>query len=229
MDPDEVWVGGKRVAGKSIGGADVVAAPMPDLSRFASRPSGNAISPIIGSDPVTGFLIGAAWFFYPYQRQGLRGSVQLYTAPEQLRARLDAEVVAMHAWGDVSPRVFLRADSLKDRFYGRGMDTDPDVAVTTEPLRLDLSLGASAPIAPHLELGVSGLFTLLDEGRARPHARGESADRIDGANAGLFLELAHDDRDNAFATRTGGRRVLWTEGFALQAGAASYRQRAAPR
>src|SRR5258706_4296122 len=49
--------------------------------------------------------------------------------------------------------------------------------------------------------------------------------RVGGAFAGGRLELAVDDCDNSFASRFGGRRILWAETYGLQGGGGSFRQR----
>ncbi len=221
LDPDEVWIGGERVRPADPG------APPPGLEGYASTPRGDALTPIIGYDPVTGLVVGGAWFFYPYEPRGIRGSLQLYGSPEQLRARAEFELIAMRAFGEVSPRLWLRADSLEDRYFGRGMGTDADDFVTTKPLALDASLGVGIGVAPHLDVGVHALVGARDDdaaGAIAAQAPG-TAGAVNGVSAGLRLELVHDDRDNAFATRFGGRRMLWTEAWGVEAGDAAYRQR----
>ncbi len=222
VDPDATYVDGVLVSTR-----DRDADPDVDVSRFASQPSGAAFSPVLGYDPVTSFLVGGAYFFYPYEPHGLRGSVQAYFAPAQLRGRLEMEMVGMRAFGAVSPRAWARFDALKDRYYGVGMNTNPDAYDVTEPVRVDASLGVSVAVGRAWSVGVHGVGGFLHDRAARNiMARGAGAEgHVDGAFAGGRLELVDDDRDNEFATRYGGRRIVWTESYVAQAGRASFRQR----
>jgi predicted amidohydrolase YtcJ len=218
VDPTAVYFAGTRVDAET---ADFDPAP------FASRPSGYSISPIIGYDPVPGFLLGGAYFFYPYQAEGSLGSLQIYGSPAQLRARLEGEFIALHALGRLSPRVALRLDTLRDRYYGVGMTTNPDRYQTTDPRRVDASLGALISLGRSLQVGghVVGGY-LRDEAAASIATLGGGREGpVNGSLVGARVEIAHDDRDNIFATRFGGRRVLWTEADVVQGGAPSYRQR----
>jgi hypothetical protein len=198
-----------------------------DASPFASHPSGSAISPIIGYDPVPGFLLGGAYFFYPYEASGPIGSVQAYGSPSQLRGRIEAELVAMRAFGPVSPRVAVRVDALRDRYYGVGMQTDPGKYETTEPLRVDASAGVLVALHRSIQMGVHAVGGYLHDGSAAAiqTLAGGAEGAIEGGFAGGRLELIVDDRDNAFGTRFGGRRILWTETYGVQANEASFRQR----
>jgi hypothetical protein len=198
-----------------------------DVSPFASHASGFAISPIIGYDPVPGFLLGAAYFFYPYEMSGPLGSVQAYGSPSQLRARVETELVALGALGRISPRVAVRFDTLKDRYYGVGMRTDPDVYQTTDPLRVDASAGVLVALSRSMQIGLHAVGGYLRERSAdaiQGLAGGEEG-AIEGGFAGGRVELVLDDRDSIFGTRFGGRRILWTETYGLQASDASFRQR----
>jgi outer membrane protein assembly factor BamA len=107
------------------------------------------------------------------------------------------------------------------------MNTSPDAFAVTKPLRLDVNAGASVPLRRGLELGVHALFTQLsDDGAADIVALDpQEARRLNGSTAGIRVELVHDDRDNPYATRYGGRRVLWTETYGLQADHGAWRQR----
>lgn len=219
LDPDETYIGGSRVWPLATAESDA------DLRPFASQPRGNAFAPIIGYDPIPGMLVGAAWFFYPYRARGLRGSVQLYGSPSQVTARLETELIMMRAFGRTSPRVWLRADTLGDRYYGAGMDSTPEAFDATKPRRIDALVGANHALDGHLEIGAFAAVTALrDDAASQIMARSGGAEGpIDGVALGGRLELVHDTRDNAFSTRVGGRRVLWAEAYGLQASAASFR------
>jgi predicted amidohydrolase YtcJ len=224
VDPVETFSEGVVVASTSSTGADRSSF---DVSPFASHPSGFAISPIIGYDPVPGFLLGAAYFFYPYEASGPLGSVQAFGSPAQLRGRVEAELIVMRAFGRVSPRIAVRFDTLRDRYYGVGMRTVPDVYQTTEPVRVDASAGVLVALNRSIQVGIHAVGGYLREKSAdaiQVLAGGDEG-AIEGGFAGGRVELAFDDRDNVFGTRFGGRRILWTETYGLQASKASFRQR----
>ncbi len=221
LDPDETFIAGTRVWPRAAGAEET------DLRPFAAQPRGNAFAPIIGYDPIPGMLVGAAWFFYPYRGRGLRGSVQLYGSPSQLNARIETELIAMRAFGRTSPRLWLRADTLGDRYYGAGMDTKPDAFDDTEPRRIDALIGADRSLGDRLKVGAFAVATALGDRSAAAIASrsGGAEGPIDGVAVGGRVELAHDTRDNPFSTRDGGRRAIWAELYGLQASAPSFRFR----
>ena len=196
-----------------------------EVRDFSRKPSGQVLSPIFGYDPVPGFLLGAAYFFYPYEPRGLHGMVQAYMSPQQVRAYGEAEVVAGRLWGRLSPRLWVRATSLAERYYGAGMATDPDVYVKTEPLRLDGALGLVYALDKTTSVSLHARGGYIRDHKASDiEALGPASEgHVDGTFAGGRVEIAHDNRDNAFSTRSGGREALWAEVYGLQAGAASFR------
>jgi predicted amidohydrolase YtcJ len=196
-----------------------------DVKDFSRTPSGQVLSPIFGYDPVPGFLLGAAYFFYPYQPRGLHGLVQAYVSPQQMRAYGETEVVAGGLWGRLSPRLWVRANSLADRYYGAGMATTPDVYVKTEPLRLDGAVGLVYALDKTTSISLHARGGHIRDNKARDiETLGPASEgRVDGTFAGGRVEISHDNRDNAFSTRSGGREALWAEVYGLQAGAASFR------
>jgi predicted amidohydrolase YtcJ len=230
MDALATFVNGVAVFGSLPETPSASTAPS-DLelgARFASRPRGSAFAPIIGYDPVTNLLLGGAYFFYPYEPRGLRGSVQAMVAPFQLRGRVEGEFVAMRAWGRLSPRIWFQADTLRDRYYGVGMKTDPNVYVKTEPVRFEASVGAIFHATRNLDISASFRGGWLHDGAATAmrDATSGADGYINGALAGLRVELVHDTRDNTFSTRSGGRTTMWSETWGVQEGRASFRFRA---
>lgn len=202
--------------------APSVAATAKDV---ASRPSGSAMSPIFGYDPVPGFLVGAAYFFYPYEPRGLRGFAQAYTSPSQLRWYAETEVVAQRQWEAVSPRLWMRINTLAERYYGVGMGTVPGQYVKTQPFRFDGALGGFHSFGRATSLGLYAKGGALhDDAAAQITALGKGLEGpIDGAFLGGRAELIHDTRDNTFSARFGGREVLWTEAYGIQGSARSPR------
>lgn len=225
MDPVATYVDGVPAGHPLPGDVGTAAPSQTDAKDFSNKPSGRAWSPIVGYDPVPGFLLGAAYFFYPYELRGPRGMVQAYMSPQQLRGYGEAELVAGRLWGKLSPRVWLRATSLAERYYGAGMSTDPDVYVKTEPLRLDGALGLVYALDKTVSLSVLARGGHLRDHKARDiEALGPAREgRVDGSFAGGRVEISHDDRDNTFSTRSGGRACLWAEVYGLQAGTSSLR------
>ena len=191
----------------------------------APAQAGHALSPMFGYDPVPGLLLGAAYFFYPRAAEGWRGSVQAILSTRQLRTAGDAEVVGQRLWGDLSPRAAVAFSAFKGRYYGAGMGTEAGRWVTSDPLRADASLGVLYAISGATTLGLHARGGTVRDARAgdlEAFARFAEG-KVNGAFLGGRLELAHDTRDNPYSTTSGGREVLWAEGYGLQAGAASRR------
>jgi predicted amidohydrolase YtcJ len=196
---------------------------------FSTQPTGRAFSPIFGYDPVPGFLVGAAYFFFPYTPRGWRGSVQAYGSVTQLRGYLEAEAIGMRTIGpSVSPHLWVRANTLEERYFGVGMDTLPGSYIKTDPLRVDGAVGLVLDLSRRLSLGLDLRGGGIRDGKAAAieSFSGSAEGQVNGAFGGVHLELAHDSRDSAFATRSGGRELLWTETFAVEESRGALRQRA---
>ena len=227
MDPIATYINGHAL-GVAVEGDTAQPLPAPSqASEFTSDPSGAALAPIFGYDPVPGFLIGAAYFFYPYKPRGLRGTVQAYFSPTQMRGYAEMETTAVRQFGVVSPKIWLRANTLRERYYGVGMQTDPDVYVKTEPVRLDAALGVVVAASNEVSIGADVRGGHVHDNRAADVeslvARREG--RVEGLFGGVRFELSHDTRDNTFSTRYGGKEVIWSETYGVQGGSNSLRQR----
>ncbi len=195
-------------------------------SQFATRPTGHAFSPVLGYDPIPGFLAGGAYFFFPYAPRGLRGSLQAFGSISQGRGYFEGEVIDMRGPGRVSPRLWLRANTLEERYYGVGMHTAPSAYVATDPVRVEGALGATLSLSRTFAIGADVRGGGIHDGHAaqvEAFTQGVEGP-VDGAFVGARVELAHDTRDSVFATRRGGREVLWTEGYAVEASRRAFRQ-----
>jgi hypothetical protein len=226
-EPLATYIGGES-AGRSLPGDEQN--DLPSEARavdLGSKPWGHALSPILGYDPVPGLLVGGAFFFYPYEPRGLLGSVQAYVSPAQRRAYTELDVTALRWFGPVSPRLGIRVNTLRERYYGIGMRTDPNIYVKTEPLRVDGSVGILISAGPTTSVGVDVRTGIVKDAEATDIQAlvGNAEGTVNGAYAGVRLECSHDTRDNSFSTRFGGREVLWTESYGLQSDLASFRQR----
>lgn len=225
-DPIATYIDGSAVWGGLA--SDRNAPPPPDAvtSQFASRPTGHAFSPILGYDPIPGFLVGGAYFFFPYAPRGLRGSLQAFGSISQARVFVEGQIVDMRGAGRVSPRLWLRANTLQERYYGVGMGTVPSTYVQTDPVRVDGALGATLSLSPTFVMGVDVRGGGIHDGQAAQIEAftGGAEGPVAGAFAGARAELAHDTRDSLFATRRGGREVLWTESYAVEASRRAFRQ-----
>jgi len=227
MEVQETYVGGEKV----WGAADEKPAGehlAREAATFRRTPLGYTLSPIIGYDPVPGVLLGGAVFFYPYQPRGPRGLAQVMIPPSQGTVAAQVDAAFLHALGPVSPRMFASVDSLRGRYFGFGMATPADAVLTTRPVRVDGALGAMIALGDNLQLGTYGVYTYLRDRQAAgiDAASGGAEGAINGHATGARLELVHDDRDNEFSTRRGGRETLWTEAWLLQAGQDNARGRA---
>src|SRR5258708_2226055 len=105
------------------------------------------------------------------------------------------------------------------------MGTDPAIYEPTDRKGVDASAGALVSLNRSIGVGIHAVFGYLRDDSAvglQALGRGEEGP-VNGAFAGGRLELAVDDRDNAFTSRFGGRRGLWTETYGLQGGEGSFR------
>jgi predicted amidohydrolase YtcJ len=225
-DPVATYIDGSAVWG---GLASEQNAPMPPdavTSQFTSRPTSHAFSPILGYDPIPGFLVGGAYFFFPYAPRGLRGSLQAFGSISQGRGFVEGEFIDMRGAGRVSPRLWLRANTLEERYYGVGMGTVPNAYVETDPVRVEGSLGATLSLSRTFAVAVDVRGGGIHDGKAAQiEAFTQGAEGpVDGAFAGARAELAHDTRDSLFATRRGGREILWSETYAVEASRRAFRQ-----
>ena len=224
MDAEATYIDGRLVYARAAQpDAQKNEARTSRAAGFANEPHANAFAPALGYSPTTGALLGGAWFFYPYRQSQPLGSVSAYGSPSQRQGHFDADVSFEGALGRVSPRVALSVDNLDGRYYGTGMGTHAADSVALAPFRVDVSAGARLRLAPTLALGIDAKAGTVHVANATGIAGfGQGSEGpIDGAFAGGRVELVSDDRDNTFATRSGGRAVFWSETFGLVGGRAA--------
>jgi len=107
-----------------------------------------------------------------------------------------------------------------------GMGAVPSAYVQTDPVRVEGALGATLSLSRTFAVGIDVRGGGIHDGHAAQiEAFTQGAEgAVDGAFAGARAELAHDTRDSLFATRRGGREVLWTESYAVEASRRAFRQ-----
>jgi hypothetical protein len=217
----ETWIGGQRVYERG--------APPVDAStrRYRRHPIGLSPSPIIGYDPTIGAIAGAALFYYSYREQGPAGGLVVMTAPQQLTARVEVDATYHGIVPWYTTEAHAAVDTFEGRYYGFGNDTDA-TGFATDPTQIEGNLGGvwfpGAPV--HLSTRAQGVWLRERSEGAISAESGSAEGPVSGLYAGPHVEIVHDDRDTAYSTHTGGRRVLWSEAWLMQAGERSARFRA---
>jgi predicted amidohydrolase YtcJ len=217
----ETWIAGERVYPAAKGAA--VPHTDPAIGAAAHDNGGRILgvtpSPIIGYDPVPGFLLGGALFLYPFEESGFRGSGSVIVAVEQGTVLGELSAAAVRLLPRLSLDFSARVETFRGRYYGFGADTPAAAVVGTEPIRAEGSAGGVLHLSRRFDLGVRARYGFLAEGAAAAieAAGGKGEGPVEGHASGVRVEVTHDDRDSFFSPRRGGRRALWAEAWLLQA------------
>lgn len=182
--------------------------------------SGLTPAPVIGYDPTLGFILGGAIFFEPPEKRGFAGSLQVMSAVQQRRAKAGLSLAYRKLTPWLSLELWTEFENFQDNYYGVGLATPSTPLFETDPRWLDVSIGPRFHLTQELSLGLRGLYSYYDDQRAADilQQSGTFEGAVDGSAAGARVELAHDTRDSIFSTIRGGKKMLWIEPWALQAG-----------
>ena len=187
-------------------------------AEFDSKPHSWSRSPILGYDPSTGVLLGAAAFVHPYEDEGWNGGGWALYALEQTTFQVVADVQRRRAFGPVAAHLGLRFETWRSKFFGIGNDTSLDGAFETRPTLVEVRPGVRLPLGRKWEAGLYAQYSWLKEGTEDRILLGEGARTgvVSGSYWGPRLELVWDTRDNGFSSRKGTRLAAWSTAWVQQ-------------
>jgi len=187
-------------------------------AEFDSKPHAWTRSPILGYDPSTGVLLGAAAFVHPYEDEGWNGGGWALYAVEQTTFQIVGDVQRRRAFGPVAAHLGLRFETWRSKFFGIGNDTSLDGAFETRPTLVEVRPGVRLPLGRKWEAGLYAQYSWLKEGTEDRILVGEGprAGAVSGSYWGPRFELVWDTRDNGFSSRKGTMFSAWSTAWVQQ-------------